>query len=128
MIEMMPAGRPPKLRRTPLGQRMADARETAGLTQTELGEKIGVSQRVIANWERKPVALRAEQLIALADALSVSADYLLGRPDAKPSSPKGPVGKLRQAFEKAQKLSRSQQNVIVEVLEAYIDRFSSKTS
>jgi len=29
--------------------------------------------------------------------LSVSADYLLGRPDAKPSSPKGPFGKLRQA-------------------------------
>jgi transcriptional regulator with XRE-family HTH domain len=128
MIEMMPAGRPPKLKRTPLGQRMADAREAAGLTQTELGERIGVSQRVIANWERKPVALRAEQLVALADALSVSADYLLGRPNAKPFSPKGPVGRLREVFEKAHKLSRSQQNLIVEMIEPYVDRFSSKTS
>jgi len=64
----MPAGRPPKLKRTLLGQRMAEAREQAGLTQTELCERIGVSQRVIANWERKPVALRAEKLAALADA------------------------------------------------------------
>ncbi len=125
MIEMMPAGRPAKLKRTPLGQRMAEAREKTGLTQTELGERLGVSQRVIANWERKPVALRAEQLAALADALSVSADFLLGRLDAKSPFPKG---RLREVFEKAHKLPRTQQNLIVDMVEAYVDRFHSKTS
>jgi transcriptional regulator with XRE-family HTH domain len=121
MIDTMPAGRPPKLKRTTLGQRTAAAREAAGLTQTELGQKVGVSQRVIANWERKPVALRAEQLIALADALNVSADYLLGRPNGKPASHKGPIGKLRQAFEKAQQLPRSQQQYILKVVEAFVE-------
>lgn len=118
---MMPAGRPPKLKRTPLGQRVADAREKAGLTQTELGKKIGVSQRVVANWERKPVALRAEQLGALADALGVSADYLLGRRNARPPAPKGPPGKLRRAFEKAHKLPRAQQQHILKVVEAFVE-------
>ena len=121
MIDVMPAGRPAKRKRTSLGQRVAEAREKAGLTQTELGQKIGVSQRVIANWERKPVALRAEQLAALADALGVSADYLLGRPYAQPPAPKGPTGKLRQAFDKAHKLPRSQQQYILKVVEAFVE-------
>jgi transcriptional regulator with XRE-family HTH domain len=128
MIAIMQTGRPPKLSRTPLGQRVADTREKAGLTQTELGQKLGVSQRVIANWERKPVALRAEQLAALADALGVSADYLLGRPDAKQPAAKGPPGKLRQAFDKAHKLPRHEQNQIVKFVEAYADHYASKAS
>jgi transcriptional regulator with XRE-family HTH domain len=128
MIDLMQTGRPPKLARTPLGQRVADTREKAGLTQTELGQKLGISQRVIANWERKPVALRAEQLAALADALGVSADYLLGRPDAKQPVQKGPPGKLRLAFEKAYQLPRNQQNRIVEFVEAYVNQYASKAS
>ena len=128
MIAVMPAGRPPKLERTPLGQRMADAREKAGLTQTALGQKLRVSQRVIANWERKPVALRAEQLAALADALGVTADYLLGRPNTKQPAVKGPPGKLRVAFDKAHKLPRHEQNQIVKFVEAYADRYASKAS
>ena len=111
-----------------MGQRVADIREKAGLTQTQLGKKIGVSQRVIANWERKPVALRAEQLAALAEALGVSADYLLGRPDAKPPAPKGPPGKLRQAFDLAYRLPRHEQNKIVEFVEAYASHYAAKAS
>jgi transcriptional regulator with XRE-family HTH domain len=107
---------------------MAAAREKAGLTQTELGQKLGISQRVVANWERKPVALRAEQLAALADALGVTADYLLGRPDAKQPAPKGPPGKLRVAFEKAHKLPRHEQNQIVKFVEAYVSQYTSKAS
>jgi len=123
MILAMPAGRPPKFPRTALGERMASAREKLGLTQLALGEKLGVSQRVVANWERKPVALRADQLAALAEALGVTGDYLLGRQDAKASGHKGPPGKLRQVFEKAYQLPRSQQNKIVEFVEAYVDRY-----
>ncbi len=78
-------------------------------------------------WERKPVALRAEQLAALADALNVTADFLLGRPTKQPA-PKGPPGKLRQAFDRAHKLPRNQQNRIVELVEAYVDRYASKAS
>jgi len=127
-MPVMPAGRPPKLERTPLGHRMADAREKAGLTQTELGQKLRISQRVVANWERKPVALRAEQLAALADALNVTADYLLGRSDARQPAPKGPPGKLRLAFERAHKLPRHEQNQIVKFVEAYVSQYASKAS
>jgi transcriptional regulator with XRE-family HTH domain len=63
----MKAGRPTQRPRTPFGERIAQARELAGITQLQLAHKLGVSQEVVAYWERKPVALRAEQLAALAD-------------------------------------------------------------
>jgi transcriptional regulator with XRE-family HTH domain len=99
----------------------------AGLTQLQLAEKLGVSQEVIAYRERKPVALRAEQLAALADALNVTADSLIGRP-TKDRAAKGPPGKLRQAFDKAHKLPRHEQNQIVKFVEAYADRYAPKAS
>ncbi len=125
MIDCYPpgvaAGRPAKQPRTAFGQRIAKAREAAGLTQAQLAAHMGVTQPVVAYWEREPVALRPDQLAALADALGITADYLLGRPDAKPSTPKGPPGKLRQAFEKAHKLPRSQQQHILKVVEAFVE-------
>jgi len=116
----MGAGRPAKQPRTPFGQRVAQAREQAGLTQAELAARMGVTQPVVAYWEREPVALRIEQLAALADALDVSADYLTGR-STKPPTPKGPPSKLRVAFEKAKKLPRSQQQHILKVVEAFVE-------
>ena len=123
----MKAGRPTQRPRTPFGERIAQARELAGMTQLQLAQKVGVSQEVITYWERKPVALRAEQLAALADGLNVTADSLLGRP-TRQLAPKGPPGKLRQAFDKAHKLPRNQQNRIVEFVEAYVNQYASKAS
>jgi transcriptional regulator with XRE-family HTH domain len=123
----MKAGRPTQRPRTPFGERIAQARELAGLTQLQLAEKLGVSQEVIAYWERKPVALRAEQLAALADSLSVTTDYLVGRPVKQPAA-KGPPGKLRLAFERAHKLPRHEQNQIVKFVEAYVSQYASKAS
>lgn len=65
--------------RPTLGIRIVEARAKKGINQSELAESLGVSQRVISHWERTPVALRSEQLSALADALDVTADYLIGR-------------------------------------------------
>ena len=123
----MKTGRPGKQERTPFGERVAQARELAGLTQRQVADKLGTTQRVIAYWEREPVALRAEQLAALAEALGVPADYLLGR-QIKDRTPPGPSGKLRQAFEKAHQLLRHEQNKIVKLVEACADRYASQSS
>ncbi len=44
----------------------------AGLSQQELADRLGLTERAYAHWERNPVALRPEQLLSLADALNVS--------------------------------------------------------
>jgi transcriptional regulator with XRE-family HTH domain len=122
----MAAGRPAKQARTTFGERLASARDSAGLTQLQLAEKLGTSQRVITYWEREPVALRAEQLAALADVLGVTTDFLVGRDTVKPRR-QGPAGKLRQVFDQASQLPRHQQGQVVEFLENYLRGKASAT-
>jgi transcriptional regulator with XRE-family HTH domain len=128
MLSFMKQGRPTTKPRTDFGQRLADARERAGLTQQQLADKLRTSQRALARWERDPVALRPDQLFILADALGVSLDHLIGRADPRQATAKGPPGKLRLAFERAHKLPRHEQNQIVKFVEAYVSQYASKAS
>jgi transcriptional regulator with XRE-family HTH domain len=115
----MQIGRPSDRPRPPFGERLHQIREQAGLSQQQVAEALAMSPRAYAFWERKPVALKAEQLAALADVLGVSADVLLGRTETK-SALSGPGGKMRQLFEAASRLSRNQQQKIMAVLEPYV--------
>jgi transcriptional regulator with XRE-family HTH domain len=115
----MPAGRPAKQPRPSFGERLALARQQAGLTQLQLAEKLGTRQRVITHWEREPVALRADQLAALADALGVSTDYLVGRNPPRAGGT-GPVGRARRAFDALNRLPRHRQQRIIEVVETLV--------
>jgi transcriptional regulator with XRE-family HTH domain len=117
----MPAGRPAKSRRPSFGERLALARQQSGLTQEQLAKKLGTTQRVITYWEREQVALRADQLAALADALGVSGDFLIGREEPKRRG-NGPVGRARRAFETLSRLPRHQQQRIIDVVEALVAR------
>ena len=60
------------------GQRLVQIRKVMGLTQTELGNRIGVSQRIIHHYENKAEYPPTPKLIELAHALNKSIDELLG--------------------------------------------------
>lgn len=64
--------------RQPFGQRLAQIRKAKGLTQQELGERIGVSQRIMHHYENKAEYPPAQKIIELAQALEMSVDELLG--------------------------------------------------
>jgi transcriptional regulator with XRE-family HTH domain len=119
ILDMTTRGRPSTLPRTGFGKRVATARESAGLTQTQLGEKLGLSQRAIAHWERGTTALRPDQLEALAKAINVSTDELVSGKGSRPAET-GPKGKARLVFEAVSRLPRRQQQKIVEVVEALV--------
>lgn len=54
-------------------------REAAGLTQRELGNRIGVSGQAVAQWETGVKRPSVENLTKLADVLETSTDAILGR-------------------------------------------------
>lgn len=58
--------------------RLTALRKEQGLTQTQLGEKVGVSCRVIAYYEGETVYPPAHLIEPLARALNISTDELLG--------------------------------------------------
>lgn len=115
----MQTGRPSKRQRPPFGQRLHELRETVGLTQAQVADKLGISPRAYAFWEREPVALRADQITTLANILNVRPDELLGHTPSKKRC-SGPAGKMRQVFEAASKLPRSQQEKILAILQPFI--------
>lgn len=58
---------------------LKEIRLRRGLTQTDLAAKLGVTQSVVAMWERGAVMPAASKLPELADALNCSIDALYGR-------------------------------------------------
>lgn len=61
-----------------IGERIRAAREQAGITQVELGEKIGVSGVAVMRYEKNARQPRIEQIQAIAAALDVSPIFLIG--------------------------------------------------
>lgn len=62
-----------------VGKRMKEARLQAGLTQTQVAEKLGVAQPVYQRFEKGVFECSYEQLVILCNLFDISADYLLGR-------------------------------------------------
>ena len=64
--------------------RIKELRRKKKISQLELGEAIGFSQRSVASWENGTREPGVDALIRMADVFNVSLDYLMGRiPEAK---------------------------------------------
>ena len=59
------------------GEKIKEARKSAGLSQEKLSEILGVSRSAVAKWEADNGIPDADNLKALSELLSVSIDYLL---------------------------------------------------
>jgi transcriptional regulator with XRE-family HTH domain len=99
------------------GSRLAQVRQARGLTQAELGKAVSVSQRVIAYYETESQQPPGALLADLAQALTVSADELLG---LKPVSEKTPprTARLRKRLQKVEELPAGDQRTVLRLLDA----------
>lgn len=63
-----------------LGERIRELRTQNGLTQAELGKRVGVIKQTISSWENGISSPGNEVLAELAQLFGVTTDYLLGNP------------------------------------------------
>ena len=105
--------------RPPLGQRLTELCQAAGLTQTQLAERIGVHPSNVGFWELSGTPPRGEVLPKMAAVLGVSVDALLGVTPPKPKK-QAAKGRLQLVFESASKLPRRQQEKVAEFVEAFV--------
>lgn len=72
-----------------LHERIAFVRKAAGLTQEQLGEKLGVTRQAVSKWESNQATPDALTVARLCAELNVSADFvLLGKePDGSSAAP-----------------------------------------
>ncbi|EOD66871.1 helix-turn-helix domain-containing protein [Amycolatopsis vancoresmycina] len=75
---------------TAFGKRLKLARSTAGLTQTQLGELIGLTRSSVANLEAGRQAASAELAVRAANAVGAGVQWLLTG-DAKIALPRDPI-------------------------------------
>lgn len=60
------------------GERLHSLRTQAGMTQTELAKRLGITKSVVSYYERLERSPSPDVLIQLADIFRVTTDYLLG--------------------------------------------------
>lgn len=90
------------------GSRLRKIRDDKGLSQSELAEKAGMQPSAISHFESGRRAPSFDNLKRLADALSLTVDYLLGR-QADPQTA-GP--KAEQLFRNFERLSADDQETV----------------
>ncbi len=72
--------------------RLKQLREEIGLSQIELGNRLGVTQQSVFAWERGKTSPQIQTAIALAQMYGVSLDYLMGLSDDRQIKKEPTVG------------------------------------
>ena len=71
-----------------LGERIALARKQAGLSQEQLGEKLGVSRQAISKWESSQANPDMAYVAEMCRLFGISSDWLLlGKEDSRQAAP-----------------------------------------
>ena len=90
-----------------LGQRIARLRKERAYTQVELAEKIGITQKLISDYELDRLRPHPEMTVRFALAFEVSTDELLGLTPSKNKSIK-PSLKILRRMKKIEALAGAQ--------------------
>jgi transcriptional regulator with XRE-family HTH domain len=111
---VMPAKKEPH---TAFGKRLFTLRKTRGLTQSQLAEALGTTQRVISYYETDAELPPSAVIIPLARVLAVSTDELLGLRPAK-SNGNSSVEKQRlwKRFQKMEALPTKDQRAVIRLI------------
>ncbi len=106
------------------GSRLAEIRKSRGVTQADLGTKVGVSQRVIAYYEDDEAQPPGAMLADLAGALRVSVDELLGlKPVKEATSPK--TARLLNRLRRVEELPPADQRIVLGTLDALLAKHAN---
>jgi transcriptional regulator with XRE-family HTH domain len=102
------------------GARLTALRQAQGLTQDELGTAVGISNRMIAYYERDGAQPPGAILVELAKALRVSTDELLGvRPVRETLPPK--TARLLKRLRRVEELPPADQRAVLKLVDAMLE-------
>ena len=103
------------------GERMAQLRVAAGYSQRDLAKEIGISQRMIAYYEKQTQHPPTHLLPTLAKALGVTADQLLGSETVKAAG-KEKDNRLWRRFSQIEKLDIKEKRQVIQLLDTFIEK------
>lgn len=104
-----------------LGEKIKLTRSQKKLSQADLTTAAGVHQKNISKYENDGVVPSATTLKAIADALSVTTDYLLGENGATIKDTE-----LLSTFREVDNMPEKFKTSLVDVIQAYIRDFKTR--
>ncbi len=103
-----------------LGQRIARLRVERGLSQAELGKKMGLTPGLISDYERERIRPYPEMTVRFAMAYDISTDELLGIKSSKIKDGYKPSPKILRRLKKIEELPSSQQKFLLRAVDTII--------
>jgi transcriptional regulator with XRE-family HTH domain len=107
---------------TTFGQRLVALRKAAALTQQELADEVGVSRRMIAYYEGQSEHPPTTLLPALAQALNVSSDELLGLTPTPKRNGRVRDNRMQRRLQQIESLPLEERRQIMQLVDAFIER------
>lgn len=98
------------------GARLAAFRKAAGFSQVQLAGMIGIPQRTLSFYETGAENLPSGLVPALAQALGVTVEEILGIPNEK-TTKRGPKSKLERQLDAVRRLPRGEQDFVSKFLD-----------
>lgn len=98
-----------------IGNRLLAARKRLGMTQAEVAERAGLSDRTYADIERGNANMRVETLLRICQALGVAPDDLLVERDTAPALSES------ELIQRLSLCSPQQQETALRLLDVYLD-------
>jgi transcriptional regulator with XRE-family HTH domain len=106
--------------RESFGSRLARLRKEAGFTQRELGNAIGISQRMVAYYETEEDPPLVELLVALTESLGISTEVLLGVKEEK--TVRSSNQRLWRRFRQIEKLPAKERRQLLAIVDTFLER------
>lgn len=121
-ILRLPRRRDPMKERTleGFGERLKEIRLGRGLTQQELGDAVGVSNRVIAYYEQDDAQPPGALLVDLARALDVTTDELLGMKPLEETVPPRKA-RIRKRLRQVEELPPADRRAVLKFVDALVE-------
>jgi transcriptional regulator with XRE-family HTH domain len=118
MVFTMPRKKQPPPNSTGFGARLAELRRARSITQVQLAQAAGTTQRAISYYENEAGYPPVDAIIRLAEALEVSADELLGLKNgkAKKGEEEPQVKRLWKKFRQVADLPEKDQRAVIRLI------------
>jgi transcriptional regulator with XRE-family HTH domain len=105
---------------SPFGERLYKLRKERGMTQSELAEAIGSSQRAISSYETVVEHPPASVIVKLAKVLRVSTDDMLGLRKPKLTRQSPEAQRLWKKFQQVSKLPEKDRRAIMRMVNSLV--------
>jgi len=102
------------------GRRLARIRKAKGFTQVELGERVGLIQALISDYERDKLRPYADVVGRFAEALEVTTDELLGLSASSGKLTKPLERRITRRLQQISALPKRDQDALLRTIDAFV--------